>query len=77
MTALATGVRPTFLAAHDRCDRCGAAAKVRVMVLTSRLPLLFCAHHYAGQAEAVSRVAVVTHDDRANRFMPQPASEVA
>lgn len=77
MTTFATGVRPTFLAAHDRCDRCGAAASVRVMVLTSRLPLLFCAHHYTGQAEAISRVAVVTHDDRARLSVPEPVLEVA
>ncbi len=77
MTTFATDVRPTFLAARDGCDRCGAAAEVRVMVLTSRLPLLFCAHHYTGQAEAISRVAVVTHDDRARLFAPEPVRRVA
>lgn len=32
------------LTAADRCDRCGAAAKVRV-VLNSGGELLFCQHH--------------------------------
>ncbi|AUS77796.1 hypothetical protein C1701_04845 [Actinoalloteichus sp. AHMU CJ021] len=32
------------LRASDRCDRCGAAAKVRA-VLPSGGELLFCAHH--------------------------------
>jgi hypothetical protein len=34
----------TPLTAADRCDRCGAAAKVRA-VLTSGGELLFCQHH--------------------------------
>jgi hypothetical protein len=32
------------LSAADRCDRCGAAAKVRA-VLTTGGELLFCGHH--------------------------------
>ena len=32
------------LTASDRCDRCGAAAKVRA-VLPSGGELLFCGHH--------------------------------
>ncbi|WP_199431754.1 DUF7455 domain-containing protein [Qaidamihabitans albus] len=38
-----TLTRPELTAA-DRCDRCGAAAKVRV-VLRSGGELLFCGHH--------------------------------
>ncbi|WP_068277239.1 DUF7455 domain-containing protein [Aldersonia kunmingensis] len=34
----------TPLTAADRCDRCGAAAKVRA-VLSSGGELLFCQHH--------------------------------
>jgi hypothetical protein len=34
----------TPLTAADRCDRCGAAAKVRA-VLTTGGELLFCQHH--------------------------------
>lgn len=32
------------LTGHDRCDRCGAAARVRA-VLPSGGELLFCGHH--------------------------------
>lgn len=39
----ATIVSPS-LTRHDRCDRCGAAAKVRA-VLASGGELLFCGHH--------------------------------
>ncbi|WP_020495094.1 DUF7455 domain-containing protein [Sciscionella marina] len=38
-----TLTRPELTAA-DRCDRCGAAAKVRVL-LPSGGELLFCGHH--------------------------------
>jgi len=34
----------TPLTAADRCDRCGAAARVRA-VLSSGSELLFCQHH--------------------------------
>ncbi|MFO7193913.1 MULTISPECIES: hypothetical protein [Thermocrispum] len=44
-----TLTRPA-LTALDRCDRCGAAAKVRA-VLPSGGELLFCGHH-ARQHEA-------------------------
>jgi Zn ribbon nucleic-acid-binding protein len=33
------------LTANDRCDRCSAAAKVRVYMIKSNLELLFCGHH--------------------------------
>jgi hypothetical protein len=39
----ATLTRPALTAA-DRCDRCGAAAKVRA-VLSTGGELLFCGHH--------------------------------
>ncbi|GGC59853.1 hypothetical protein IEU95_06020 [Hoyosella rhizosphaerae] len=41
MTATATTVR---LTASDRCDRCGARARVRA-TLPSGGELLFCQHH--------------------------------
>lgn len=77
MTAFAPAVHSSFLPGRDHCDRCGAVAQVRVMVLASRLHLLFCAHHYTPQAEAISRVAVVTHDERALLRVPRPMAEVA
>lgn len=54
----------TMLSAVDRCDRCQARAVVRVVMLSSVLPLLFCAHHYVGNAAALADIAVVTHDER-------------
>jgi hypothetical protein len=38
------------LTATDRCDRCGAAAKVRA-VLPSGGELLFCGHHARAHEE--------------------------
>jgi uncharacterized OB-fold protein len=48
----------------DRCDRCGAEALVRVELVSSGLPLTFCAHHYSEQAGSLVSVAVVTDDER-------------
>jgi hypothetical protein len=42
MTGTLTGPAP--LTAADRCDRCGAAAAVRVILATGG-ELLFCRHH--------------------------------
>jgi hypothetical protein len=44
-----TLTRPELTAA-DRCDRCGAAAKVRA-VLPSGGELLFCGHHARAHAD--------------------------
>lgn len=43
MTEQATGVLPDLFTTKDRCDRCGAQAKL-LALLTSG-PLLFCLHH--------------------------------
>lgn len=48
----------------DRCDQCGAQAQVRVVVVASGLPLLFCGHHYQRQATVLADIAAVTHDER-------------
>ncbi|MFZ2510020.1 MAG: hypothetical protein WAW85_02870 [Gordonia sp. (in: high G+C Gram-positive bacteria)] len=44
----------------DRCDRCGAAAKIRA-TLAGGGELLFCRHHYNGHeaplAEAGARIS--------------------
>ncbi len=61
---------PTLTPPHDtaappageRCDRCGAAAKVRA-VLTDGADLVFCGHHgkmYAGDLE---KIAVLIKSD--------------
>jgi hypothetical protein len=35
-----------------------------VVITSTRLPLLFCGHHFAESATVLHRVAIVTHDDR-------------
>ena len=50
------------LTATDRCDRCGAQAYVRVL-LSSRLELLFCAHHNRQYASALANIAVEIQDE--------------
>ncbi|MFC5287781.1 hypothetical protein ACFPM7_12030 [Actinokineospora guangxiensis] len=44
------------LTAVDRCDRCGAAAKVRA-VLPSGGELLFCNHHARAHSERLREMA--------------------
>jgi hypothetical protein len=56
--------RENLLSPSDRCDRCGVEGRVRVILIRSGLPLVFCAHHYAEQERALRPVATVTHDQR-------------
>ena len=55
-----TLTRPQLTLA-DRCDRCGAAAKVRA-VLPKGGELLFCGHHGRKHAAQLRQVAVEIHD---------------
>lgn len=65
MTYLAEApARENVLARVDRCDRCGAEGRVRVVLISTGLPLVFCAHHYGEQERALRPVATVTHDQR-------------
>lgn len=57
-TAVLTPTEP--LKASDRCDRCGAAAYVRVVLGGGEL--LFCAHHGKKYSESLAKVAVEIHD---------------
>ncbi|MCL2465591.1 MAG: hypothetical protein FWF28_11070 [Micrococcales bacterium] len=52
------------LNAHDRCDRCGAQAYVRV-TLPSGNDLLFCAHHSRAHSDKLHQVALNIHDETA------------
>lgn len=55
-----TTLTPVPLTNADRCDRCGAAAKVRA-TLTGGGELLFCRHHYNGhEASLVEASALIT-----------------
>jgi hypothetical protein len=55
---------PAPPAASDRCDRCGAQAKVRV-VLPGGGDLVFCGHHARAYDERLRELAVdvVASDD--------------
>jgi hypothetical protein len=43
VTGTVTPTAPAALTNADRCDRCGAQARVRVVLASG--DLLFCAHH--------------------------------
>ena len=53
---------PTLTAA-DRCDRCGAQARVRVVLTTG--DLLFCAHHAKAYEDKLRATAVEYLDETA------------
>jgi hypothetical protein len=57
-TAVLTPTEP--LKASDRCDRCGAAAYVRVVLGGGEL--LFCAHHGKKYNDSLAKVAIEIHD---------------
>jgi hypothetical protein len=71
--ATVTGaIAPTRpLTALDVCDRCGAQAYVRVL-LVSGGELLFCAHHGRKHAEALAKVAVDIQDESNRLSEPAP-----
>jgi hypothetical protein len=53
----------TSLTASDRCDRCGAQARVRVVLGAG--DLLFCAHHAKAYGEKLRASAVEYVDETA------------
>ncbi len=48
------------LAVADRCDRCGAQAFVRAVLVNG--DLLFCGHHGRSYADALAGVALTVED---------------
>jgi hypothetical protein len=54
---------PTSLTASDRCDRCGAQARVRVVLAAG--DLLFCAHHAKAYEDKLRATAVEYVDETA------------
>ena len=60
---------PVALSAFDRCDVCGAQARVRVTLVTGEL--LFCAHHARKNSETIERVAVSVQDETAKLYAEQ------
>ena len=55
-SASLAGTRP-IEAAAERCDRCGARAKVRA-VLANGGELLFCGHHARAHEDSLRQAAV-------------------
>ncbi|GAC58339.1 hypothetical protein GOHSU_37_00350 [Gordonia hirsuta DSM 44140 = NBRC 16056] len=53
-----TTIVPNPLTNADRCDRCGAAAKVRA-TLTAGGELLFCRHHYNGHEARLAELGAL------------------
>lgn len=64
MTGTLTGPAP--LTATDRCDRCGAAAAVRV-TLAGGGELLFCGHHANEHSARLTELAAVLSDQRTTK----------
>ena len=60
------------LNALDRCDRCGAQAYVRAVLLNGG-ELMFCAHHGKGYAEKLKVVAAKIQDE-SEKLVETPAN---
>jgi hypothetical protein len=52
---------PASLTASDRCDRCGAQARVRVTLVSG--DLLFCAHHAKDYEARLRELALDWYDE--------------
>ena len=64
VTGTVTPPAPTqTLSAADRCDRCGAQARVRVQLTAGEL--LFCMHHAKAVEPALRPQALEWHDETA------------
>ena len=63
VNATVTPPAPPTLTAADRCDRCGAQARVRVVLATG--DLLFCAHHAKAHEDKLRAEAVEYVDETA------------
>jgi hypothetical protein len=61
MNATATPLATAPLSAADRCDRCSAQARTRVVLATG--DLLFCAHHAKAYEPQLREKALEWHDE--------------
>ena len=61
MSATAAPSAPASLTAADRCDRCGAQARVRVTLASGEL--LFCNHHAKEHEPRLRAVALEWYDE--------------
>ncbi len=65
-----TLLAPTDLTAMDRCDRCGAQAFYRAVLINGEL--LFCAHHGREYGEKLAASAVRI-EDRSGEINAKPS----
>jgi hypothetical protein len=65
VNATVTPAAPSTLTAADRCDRCGAQARVRVVLAAG--DLIFCAHH-AKAYDAKLRASAVEYVDETDKL---------
>ena len=63
MSTTATPSAPASLTAADRCDRCGAQARVRVTLASGEL--LFCSHHAKEHEPRLRALALDWYDGTA------------
>ena len=61
MSATAAPTAPASLTAADRCDRCGAQARVRVTLASGEL--LFCKHHAKEHEPRLRAIASEWYDE--------------
>ena len=61
VTATVTPAGAPTLSAADRCDRCGAQARVRAVLASG--DLLFCAHHAKAYEPTLRTSALEWHDE--------------
>lgn len=63
------------LSTHDRCDRCGAQAYVKVL-LEAGGELMFCAHHARAHQDALQGVAAEVIDETERLHLkPEPIED--
>ena len=67
-----TTIAASPLTATDRCDRCGAQAYVRA-VLLSGSDLLFCAHHWHANEDKLRPMTESIYDE-SERLVDVPAT---
>jgi len=65
MTPTLSPTEHEALTAFDRCDRCGAQGRVRV-VLASGSDLIFCGHHAREYETKLRDVGQIVVDETAN-----------
>ncbi len=71
---MSTALAPNeTLTSSDRCDRCGAQAYVRVVLLAGG-ELLFCSHHFSEHAHTLRPKAAHIQDET-HRLVPPAPSE--